>query len=558
MFDRPIFTDPLAVDIAGDDPLGLAPTSERLYMAVFPGVNNVVRYIRVYSAICWCVRLIERYLKAHENELTQQQAREIFDQATEKIQLLIAWMNKSSAYPDIAGSNRRFPTSETNQTIHLRFASFGTSTASLLDAVSYRPSLTAGLRFLEKRSGDTFACTPAGEQLAEAFEQRVVDSELYGWLADVTQLDTTFTEAMKLKPYLDLGSPSPLEQSAFMAQFFPELVGEESESSSYNRWLSLNLVLRSVNLITHNKIADGEEGVAHEDEIRACMARWRIPGGNALNVSGLQDVHAWWAVLQLRQLHRLAIEVIYCVVERWLSAAAIDSVDTSITACSEALAGSAVQALDDSMSEQVQQAIDTFFAGRDGYETLYEAYCNSSDDKSLDVFRYIEELRRKDLLAFDEDGSHQALALAYMALIFCAVETENLYGRPETKRVLLKDQDDCSLISLMQLVRRMAVGSPHSFIAHVVKHWVLLRHFDVVSARSERADGRNRFRFVVGDEGLERFDPTANLPFPAFAEDRLKHILILCRQAGLFDAAGAYKLSELGRRRMEATLEPSI
>lgn len=62
MFDRPIFTEPLAFEIAGDDPLGLAPTNERLYMAVFPGVNNVVRYIRVYSAICWSVRQIECYL----------------------------------------------------------------------------------------------------------------------------------------------------------------------------------------------------------------------------------------------------------------------------------------------------------------------------------------------------------------------------------------------------------------------------------------------------------------------------------------------------------------
>ncbi|HRE19111.1 MAG TPA: hypothetical protein PLW86_18915 [Rhodocyclaceae bacterium] len=554
MFDRPIFTDPLAFEIAGDDPLGLAPTNERLYMAVFPGVNNVVRYIRVYSAICWCVRLIERYLKEHENELTRQQAREIFDQATEKIQLLIAWTNKSFAYPDIAGSNRKFPTSETNQTIRLRFVSFGTSTASLLEAVSYRPSLTSGLRFLEKRSGDTFACTPAGEQLAEAFEKHVCDSQVYDWLADVTQIDTTYTDAMKLKPYFVVGDPSALEQSAFMAQFFPELVSEESDSSSYNRWLSLNLVLRSVDLIAQKKISDGEDGVAYADEVRACMARWRMPGGLALNLAGLQDVHAWWAVLQLRQLYRLAIEVIYCVVERWLGAAAIDSVDTSIAACSEALAGNAVQALDDSMCAQVQQAIDTFVAGCDGFESLYEAYCNNSDTETLDVFYYIKELRQKDLLGFDKDGSHKALASAYVALIFCAVEAEKLYVRPETKSVLQKDEDDCSLISLMHLVRRMAAGSPHTFIAHLVKHWVVLRHFDVVSARSERADGRNRFRFVVGDEGLERFDPTASLPFPAFAEDRLKHILILCRQAGFLDGGGAYKLSALGRRRIETAL----
>lgn len=71
----------------------------------------------------------------------------------------------------------------------------------------------------------------------------------------------------------------------------------------------------------------------------------------------------------------------------------------------------------------------------------------------------------------------------------------------------------------------------------------------------ERADGKNRFRFVVGDHGLERFNPAAGMPGPAFAQDRLQHILILCWQSGLLEYQdGGYRLSFYGRQRMSEAM----
>ena len=58
MRDAPIYADAVQREVVGDDPLGLAPTNERLYNSAFPGFNNYVRHIRVYSAICWMTRQV--------------------------------------------------------------------------------------------------------------------------------------------------------------------------------------------------------------------------------------------------------------------------------------------------------------------------------------------------------------------------------------------------------------------------------------------------------------------------------------------------------------------
>lgn len=56
--DKPYFTDPLTDNFVLD-PLGTNAVVESLYRSVFPGINNVVAFIRVYSAICWMVRQID-------------------------------------------------------------------------------------------------------------------------------------------------------------------------------------------------------------------------------------------------------------------------------------------------------------------------------------------------------------------------------------------------------------------------------------------------------------------------------------------------------------------
>lgn len=562
MFDKPIFSLPLDSKIAGDDPLGLAPTNERLYGAVFPGINNVVRYIRVYSALCWISQRVDRYLKLHGATLSNKEVKNLFDQASQKMELLIGWTNQHKGYRAVAGALRNFPTD--NKPVKLIFESFGNSRVSLLDAVAYRPSITNGLRFLEQRTNATFGCTPAGELLANAFNSHIESSTHYEWIANILKLNISRSDVLEIEPFLDLGIPSHSEQSAFLQQFFPNLGEGRLDDFTQNRWLSIHLVLQSIHADTIYKQSIGKAGWTTEDEIRIAMARGRTPDGTLLNLSGLETVQAWWAILQLRQLQRLALDTLFAMVERFLDSKTIAQETTSIDKCAQQLGDLLTPELISEYELNVVSLFNTFHESRGACDSLYATACSESDDPDefFDLFHHIQELRSGSLNIGDPEDN-DALASAYIALIFCAAETDNLLNLQKTKDALETDRDSCSLLSLLALVKQMGNTTPSAFLSYVLKHWVILRHFQIVADRSRQNDGKNRFRFMVGDNGLERFDPAAGMSQPAFSQDRLQHILILSEQSGLLESKeGGYRLTKLGANRMAElknnTSSPSI
>lgn len=92
----------------------------------------------------------------------------------------------------------------------------------------------------------------------------------------------------------------------------------------------------------------------------------------------------------------------------------------------------------------------------------------------------------------------------------------------------------------------------------MLKHWVVLRHFEVAALRSRQRDGKNRFRLVVGDQGLQTFDLQQALYRPTMPDDRLPKALMLCEQARLLKGENeTYALTPKGLRRLPDTLQPS-
>jgi len=550
VLDAPIFTSPLDSEIAGDDPLGLAPVNERLYNAVYPGINNVVRYIRVYSSICWMVEKVDKYFEKHSTELNKGEAVLIANQAYEKIQLVLTWINKEKGYLQLAGTGRQFPSDD--RKVHLVFESFGASTASLLEAVAYRPSLTTGLGFLERKTDGTYACTKAGYALAQAFDEHVKTNEKYRWLANVTSLEGKRSIVFSLEQNFDVGATTQAEQDAFLSQFFPSSDLVNFDQLAQNRWFSIHLTLRSVQAVCNANRAHGSGSMASEDEIRACMARAMTKTAEPLNCKGVETVQVWWAVLQLRQLHRLALDVLFAAVEAWLNNSPVVSNSASLEECANALATSAIPGLEVSYASKVSDLQRYFHEAQGKYPSLFIAAANSEDDSAdLNLFHHIGELRQSTA-DFESDGSNEAVSSAYIAIIFCAMEVQNLMKDPASKEALMRDHDQCSLVSLANLVARMQGHSPEQLLVYLVKNWVVLRHFQIVCERSQNADGKNRFRFVLGDDGLERFNPALGIAAPAFAQDKLRHILLLSHQCGLLEErGGSYKLTPAGRIRLK-------
>lgn len=547
MRDEPTYAEAVQRSVVGDDPLGLAATNERLYNSALPGFNNYVRHIRVYSAICWMTKQVALALEKGAAR-TNQEACRIFESAIEKVEIALLWANLGAQ--GIAGSRREFPTHD--RPIEFAFNAFGASEATLFAAVTYKPSLTNGLRFLEARSGNTYGCLPFGEALADAFDESARELPDYRWLKAPDKRRGRRSQVEALAPALDVEKPSPAEQAAFLNSFFPAELDDDARNDDRARWLTLTLMLRSVDALCTAKKAIGEEASASSDEIRACMARGISSAGTSVVDEDLARVQAWWAVLQVRQLQRLCLEALYCVVERWTALRETDGQGRSLAECIRQLSVAGLSYINEDRDDSVGQLEAIFIALQGGYSSLYEAaaYAAAEDENDEDVFMHITRLKDRSTLDFEDDGDCEAVANAYFGLVFCAVETANLSNNPEALKALKADGDACSLLRLVDLVKRFSAASVEEFVGHVVKEWVVLRHFEVVASRSIAFDGKNRFRFVMGDYGLERFDKEATLPVPAMSTDKLDHALLLCTQAGLLLGNFGYRLTRAGRRRL--------
>lgn len=546
MLDAPIFTSPLDTEIAGDDPLGLAPTNERMFGNVFPGVNNVVRYIRVYSLIAWTVSLFEAHLDRNKGKMSPAEVQELSRNALQRIQLAMLWRSSGLKLSQLAGSTRKFPAHNSPQ--RLTFPDLGSVRADFLDPGAYRPSLTGGLGFLLRDSkSKLYACTDEGRTLAAAYDKAARADNRYEWLSDITALTTRRSDLLSIESALDLTEASVPEQRAFIAQFFPDPADFQLDQYAENRWFAIHLTLRAIELVCRTKEGAGQRAVATPSEVRCCMARAGYRGVR-LRVDGLESVQALWAVLQVRQLQRLALDALFCIVERWLAHRSIAGDRLEVDELAAELGATVTGELVEEFRGSMSSFIEAFTETQAGHPSLFETALVSRDEE-VDVF-----FRMQELLEMSLEPTELAAGLVPVleALAFCGVEALNLNRIAEAHAVIVQDIDACSLLGLASFLKSKTHLTPAEFVKTLVKHWVVLRHFGVASGRSQRGAYKNRFRFVLGDEGLERFDSKAPLMGKAMGEDRLDHILMLTKQCGILEGdEEGYSLSSYGRIRLD-------
>ena len=114
-----------------------------------------------------------------------------------------------------------------------------------------------------------------------------------------------------------------------------------------------------------------------------------------------------------------------------------------------------------------------------------------------------------------------------------------------------------SLLSMARSQQRLRAEPVREWIAHLVIDWTFARYFEVVTGRSEGPNGKLRFAFTTGENGLEMCGPHAEPFEPSFSTDKLRHTLLLCIQCGLVHSAEAggqttYSLTAAGRTRVNS------
>lgn len=557
MLDLPVFSQYLD-DTQAVDPLGTAPSVEALYRSIFPGINNAVEYIRVYSAICWMVRQIDIAAKGVKNpDIAAMSAAGL-----EKIQLLLTWYNVTVEVGGLAGADRTWP--EDNSCVTLNFKSIpGTQTAKrlavdpdyevrdggahFLTAPQYRPSLVRGMRFLEEVPAlpGTYRLSAAGEALADSYEEAIEHHERRGWLASVTQVTVRRDDVLQLGEMLDLRAPSGGEIAAFVSQFYPEdgegVIGAQWQ----NRWAGLTLALRAIEVEQPQAREVGWRGVPL-DTVRFTMARGFSLTGTPLNLDEIEEVQGWWANLQLRQYLRLAMETLGRYVQFWIHDAVVNEHPRDIVDCAQGL-GALLEATlrAEGQYSSAGALAEQLLALKGEYRTFFEAS------------PYVKELRLEGMITrlqavcnfrpYSEEAS-LALREVYLALVYCAAEAGNLLMSPYVEQQFANDR--ISLATLRELLAKYRDERPAAFVAHIVQFYVILLHFAVVQERSN--DGRNRFLFTLGDNGLERVTTKSNIGEVGLMPDRLYHSMLLLTQCGLvqrFDD-DTYGLTKAGRKRL--------
>lgn len=556
--DKPYFTDPLTDNFVLD-PLGTNAVVESLYRSVFPGINNVVAFIRVYSAICWMVRQIDE--TARRKRAPDIEALSL--NGLEKIQLLLGWYNVRQHIRGLAGGGRLYPKGRTKVKLSMKVIVGKqdqkamdrdpdyepSSGANFLQAVQYGPSIINGMPCL-KVTGirGAYLLTDAGEKLADAYEKAIAKHPRRDWLADISKRHVSDEEVAEMGGMLDLLNPSQGEIDAFIEQYYPESPDGLTLGPNWEyRQQGLTLALRAI--YAEQKTPKYKEGVP-ENVIRFAMARGCTHDGSyKLELNDCAQAQSWWASLQLRQYVRIAQGVLLRLCESWVHRAVVTNKPREILDCAQGLGEKLLTLLPKNTRQDVASLSKMMEDWRGNKPTLYAA------GPQLQYAQRIESLL-DDLLSVrdfehNSEKEEQALRSAYIALLYCASEAKNFRTDPYFDQALENEQ--LTLGKLADVMLAHMHDSPAEFMAHIVQHYVLLQHFGIVQERAAR-DGRSRYVLLKGDLGLERTGSGEVFIGIDLLEDRLRHALLLAAQCDLLvqnKGGRTFSLTPEGLRRLQ-------
>lgn len=558
------------------DPLGLQSANMALYRTMFFGINNVADSIRVYSALCWMVRLArERALAIPEERAAER--RELCAGALEKIDLLLVWCNRSER-SGLPGTDREWPNGDEPATLRLKeilskeqkkrkdeTGEVNTARgAYLMTAPQYRPSIINGLGFLAYATDikGFYRLTDAGDKLADAFATHLRDAisasdnqertrQLVTWLADPEDLEIVPTRVPLLYPLLHLDEVHAKEQEAFLGQYFPSPGATPAELGAEwtGRHQGITLALRAI--IAAENDAGAADGFVPEAMVRHAMGSGLAPDGTAIYSAELEEARGVWASLQVRQYLKLALETLLRLTE-FKTRDLISSGAHRIQQAADAVA--ALASGEEDVRAPLSEWLERWSGLQGGADTLYEAGAVNGAPPGLKGLPVLfDELREASKQKKDKAG--KAAYQALLALTYCAVEARNWEGSDVYR--LADGRDRLAPQRLARLADRYAARPAREFLSMIVRDFVVNLHFKVARERAETepTNPRERYILIPGDEGLELNFERQTTFKPPILTDRLRCAMLLLTQAGLLEMEQkkggvlAFKVTPEGRRR---------
>ena len=589
-FTGPKFNGVVKSARAGDF-LGMGPVGERLYGQVFPGLNNNVRHPRAYAAICWVVDYA--YMQATSGAPSDIDISKMIHSTTrllDKVQLLITWqaaMSREKMVPGLSAFK------EMKNELELTLRGWKVKT-TFMSGLYYLPGLVGGLGLINRGVGnakDTYSCSPAGRLLAKAFEKEVrrLNPAARKWLVSTENIFCNKKRLASLLTVATLSEPSGPEKLTFLQLFLDGVVENKDgladpnkelrEKNARKRRQSVVLALRALEALE----ADNN-GFNSIQDIRQVMSAACTPKRTKLDLTGVELSWREWHVLQIRQLQRLAMEVLLGLVER-IVLSKEQSKQPSFKQDICAAIGDLICKSDSEhikLSEILHDDINWYKQEQKSYPTLQAAgVCRSRYKEFLNIGELKMYVRGKPSMLDPADihSTHSEWAtagkFAINALVYCAIEVGNLrtlsmehaVAKRDVEKLLSFDDDKLSLKQLARVVAEFQDMSPYDFVTEMVGRYVIEQHLRTATSRSElAADGQNRFVFTQEHHGLSRWREGRSNTFVVAQEahDILLNVLLLLEGCGCLKVdfgAGSqgeyyrnaqFKLTAAGRKLLKS------
>lgn len=508
---EPFFVSPYKEESGGVDFLGLRQVNLALIDQFLPGINNVTYSLRPYSVMCW---IAWGFKNAAQSAGLKELSLSQFDQFREKVEVLFNWGHQLTHSGTGMVGNAQIAPTVTEGDFPLKFADWKRN-VSWFDAVNYGPSAKSdnGLGFLTQPLPGIYALTSAGEQLAKALDEGLRTHQTYSTLSDFSILRASPAEALDLLEGWKIDEPSAQEAEIYRHALYDEAaIGQTTRLGQ--RSASIKLILRALQAM---------EKPATTNELRGFMANTQLFDKVLTEAEEpLAKMHTVWRVLQVRQAHRLAFEVLFGWVEyrvmefgRLHSAELVEDLIAAIK------------------SNRPAASIDNWHA-----DIL--ASIKSTQNESGDLFAaalvYDEVSVFKQMAAVSEEISKDRDASAVRAieiLMLCAAYADAFLS--DSRSETLARQGGAGRISLAYWAGFVESNKPlplSAFASKVIENFLLSQHFGVAAARY--SEGKQRLRLTIEERGLaSMLNSTNEIWRPFEAADRLDAMLSLMTDAGL-------------------------
>ena len=512
--EGPFFLPPISFPTGGVDFLGLRQTNLDMMSACIPAINNVTWFVRPYALVAWI--FWKFHALCHEQDLDEptDAQMKIF---MEKIEIMFTWgamlENAGAAIP---GKGSKLPPTKDGW-VPLTFSAWKRTArnTSLMAPVTYGPSSKThgGFGFLESVRSGFFRPSGPGVAMAEALDEVLskAPDDCRSIIQNMRAVKGSEAQARSLWKLWSVFRPTKREKRAFRSAFASDdAVGDYS--SGFGCRSSMAELIREV---LH------QAGTPMDvDEIRRALVHGQLDDGRNLSIApSLVLARLRWAVLQFRQLQRLALEAIMAWVERRVRDDGDGDSDRMVQAGLGALKKGGIVAADatfgdliDRLGEQVSDAEELLAAG--------------AINEELSLFAVIEALRKA--LRSGKGKAIVAHAFHGLALVVVAVDRlselsaivhELRAGGP--RRLSLHDMN--------RRLREMKSQSMGDVLRYVLETMVLSQHF---STAVNRYDGQTqRLRLTLEEDGLVMLATKSWRP--ELSADRLAVCLSLMSDCGM-------------------------